>query len=139
MLSGREREAFALKVIDEVRRWHGVGREDRERGGGGRQDNARLILGELSQGAQSVRKGDVLGSRIFEERGHVYHHHVDLRIEGGESLPAEREFVNSIDTAKGTAGWFTGDVYIDSVAAAPPPSRVTAAPRRSRRSAPLDR
>lgn len=24
MLTGREREAFALKVIDEVRRWHGV-------------------------------------------------------------------------------------------------------------------
>ena len=33
---------------------------------------------------------------------------------------------SSIDTAKGPGGWFTGDVYIDSVAAAPPPSRVTA-------------
>ena len=33
---------------------------------------------------------------------------------------------SSIDTAKGPADWFTGDVYIDSVAAAPPPSRVTA-------------
>ena len=33
---------------------------------------------------------------------------------------------SSIDTAKGPADWFTGDVYIDAVAAAPPPSRVTA-------------
>lgn len=33
---------------------------------------------------------------------------------------------SSIDTAKGPGDWFTGDVYIDSVAAAPPPSRVTA-------------
>ena len=33
---------------------------------------------------------------------------------------------SSIDTAKGPADWFTGDVYIDSVAAAPPPSRLTA-------------
>ena len=33
---------------------------------------------------------------------------------------------SSIDTAKGPADWFTGHVYIDSVAAAPPPSRVTA-------------
>ncbi len=33
---------------------------------------------------------------------------------------------SSIDTAKGPARWFTGDVYIDVVAAAPPPSRVTA-------------
>jgi len=27
--------------------------------------------------------------RIFEERGHVYHHHVDLRIEGGEAEAIE--------------------------------------------------
>ena len=33
---------------------------------------------------------------------------------------------SSVDTAKGAADWFTGDVYIDAVAAAPPPSRVTA-------------
>jgi quercetin dioxygenase-like cupin family protein len=33
---------------------------------------------------------------------------------------------SSIDTVKGPADWFTGDVYIDAVAAAPPPSRVTA-------------
>lgn len=33
---------------------------------------------------------------------------------------------STIDTAKGPADWFTGDVYIDSVAAAPPPSRMTA-------------
>jgi quercetin dioxygenase-like cupin family protein len=33
---------------------------------------------------------------------------------------------SSIDTAKGPADWFTGDVYIDAVAAAPEPSRVTA-------------
>ena len=33
---------------------------------------------------------------------------------------------SSIDTAKGPADWFTGDVYIDSVAAAPSPSRMTA-------------
>ena len=33
---------------------------------------------------------------------------------------------SSSDTAKGPVDWFTGDVYIDSVAAAPPPSRVTA-------------
>ena len=33
---------------------------------------------------------------------------------------------SSIDAAKGPGDWFTGDVYIDSVAAAPPPSRVTA-------------
>ena len=33
---------------------------------------------------------------------------------------------SSIDTAKGPDDWFTGDVYIDSVAAAPPPSRLTA-------------
>ena len=33
---------------------------------------------------------------------------------------------SSVDTAKGPADWFTGDVYIDAVAAAPPPSRVTA-------------
>ncbi|MDX3057696.1 cupin domain-containing protein [Streptomyces sp. NE06-03E] len=33
---------------------------------------------------------------------------------------------SSIDTAKGPADWFTGDVYIDPVAAAPAPSRVTA-------------
>ncbi|MEU4390198.1 cupin domain-containing protein [Kribbella sp. NPDC023855] len=33
---------------------------------------------------------------------------------------------SSIDTVKGPADWFTGDVYIDAVAAAPPPSRVAA-------------
>jgi quercetin dioxygenase-like cupin family protein len=33
----------------------------------------------------------------------------------------------SIDTAKGPADWFTGDVYIDAVAAAPAPARVQAA------------
>ena len=33
---------------------------------------------------------------------------------------------SGIDTARGPADWFTGDVYIDAVAAAPPPSRVTA-------------
>ena len=33
---------------------------------------------------------------------------------------------SSVDTAKGAADWFTGDVYIDAVAAAPAPSRVTA-------------
>ena len=32
----------------------------------------------------------------------------------------------SIDTAKGPDDSFTGDVYIESVAAAPPPSRMTA-------------
>ena len=34
---------------------------------------------------------------------------------------------SSIATARGPADWFTGDVYIDAVAAAPAPSRVTAA------------
>lgn len=33
---------------------------------------------------------------------------------------------SSTDTLRGPADWFTGDVYIDAVAAAPPPSRVTA-------------
>ena len=33
---------------------------------------------------------------------------------------------SSIDTAKGPGDWFTGEVYIDSVAAAPLPCRVTA-------------
>jgi quercetin dioxygenase-like cupin family protein len=33
---------------------------------------------------------------------------------------------STIDTVKGPGDWFTGDVYIDAVAAAPPPSRVTA-------------
>ena len=33
---------------------------------------------------------------------------------------------SSIATVKGPADWFTGDVYIDAVAAAPAPSRVTA-------------
>jgi quercetin dioxygenase-like cupin family protein len=33
---------------------------------------------------------------------------------------------SSIDTAKGPADWFTGDVYIDAVAAAPAPARVQA-------------
>ena len=35
---------------------------------------------------------------------------------------------SSIDTVKGPADWFTGDVYIDPMAAAPAPSRVSAAP-----------
>jgi quercetin dioxygenase-like cupin family protein len=34
---------------------------------------------------------------------------------------------STIDTAKGPADWFTGDVYIDPVAAAPDPARVQAA------------
>lgn len=34
---------------------------------------------------------------------------------------------SSIDTAKGPTDWFTGDVYIDTVAAAPAPARVQAA------------
>jgi quercetin dioxygenase-like cupin family protein len=33
---------------------------------------------------------------------------------------------SSIDTAKGPADWFTGDVYLDAVAAAPAPSRIQA-------------
>ena len=33
---------------------------------------------------------------------------------------------SSIDTAKGPDSWFTGDVYIDAVAAAPAPARVQA-------------
>jgi quercetin dioxygenase-like cupin family protein len=33
---------------------------------------------------------------------------------------------SSTDTAKGPGDWFTGDVYIDAMAAAPPPSRVQA-------------
>src|SRR5438093_9291718 len=33
---------------------------------------------------------------------------------------------SSIETAKGPSDWFTGDVYIDAVAAAPPPARVQA-------------
>ena len=33
---------------------------------------------------------------------------------------------SSIDTAKGPDTWFTGDVYIDSVGAAPAPARVQA-------------
>ena len=33
---------------------------------------------------------------------------------------------SGIDTAKGPDTWFTGDVYIDSVAAAPAPARVQA-------------
>jgi quercetin dioxygenase-like cupin family protein len=33
---------------------------------------------------------------------------------------------SSIETAKGPAEWFTGDVYIDAVAAASPPGRVQA-------------
>jgi quercetin dioxygenase-like cupin family protein len=34
---------------------------------------------------------------------------------------------SSIDTAKGPAEWFTGDVYVDTVAAALPPGRTSAA------------
>jgi quercetin dioxygenase-like cupin family protein len=33
---------------------------------------------------------------------------------------------SSTDTIKGPADWFTGDVHIDAMAAAPPPSRLTA-------------
>ena len=33
---------------------------------------------------------------------------------------------SSLDTAIGSADWFTGKVYIDAVAAAPPPARVQA-------------
>jgi quercetin dioxygenase-like cupin family protein len=33
---------------------------------------------------------------------------------------------SSIDTRKGPTEWFTGDVYLDAVAAAPPPARVQA-------------
>jgi quercetin dioxygenase-like cupin family protein len=33
---------------------------------------------------------------------------------------------SSVDTAKGPEDWFTGDVYIDAVAAAPAPARVQA-------------
>jgi quercetin dioxygenase-like cupin family protein len=33
---------------------------------------------------------------------------------------------SSGDTIHGPSDWFTGDVYIDAVAAAPPPSRITA-------------
>ena len=33
---------------------------------------------------------------------------------------------SALDTAKGPADWFTGDVYIDAVAAAPAPGRVQA-------------
>jgi len=33
---------------------------------------------------------------------------------------------NGIDTARGPADWFSGDVYIDPVAAAPAPGRVQA-------------
>ena len=33
---------------------------------------------------------------------------------------------SSITTAKGPADWFTGDVYIDAVAGAPAPSRLSA-------------
>jgi quercetin dioxygenase-like cupin family protein len=33
---------------------------------------------------------------------------------------------STIDTVKGPADWFTGDVYIDAVAAAPAPARVQA-------------
>jgi len=33
---------------------------------------------------------------------------------------------SSINTAKGPADWFTGDVYIDAVAAASAPARVQA-------------
>ncbi|GAB7192092.1 cupin domain-containing protein [Kineococcus sp. NUM-3379] len=33
---------------------------------------------------------------------------------------------SSLDTVRGPAAWFTGDVWIDAVAAAPPPSRLSA-------------
>ena len=33
---------------------------------------------------------------------------------------------SSVNTVEGPADWFTGDVYIDAVAAAPAPSRVSA-------------
>jgi hypothetical protein len=38
---------------------------------------------------------------------------------------------STLDTAKGPNDWFTGEVYIDAVAAAPQPSRVRAAGARS--------
>lgn len=34
---------------------------------------------------------------------------------------------SSVETARGPAEWFTGDVYIDTVAAPPPPARAAAA------------
>ena len=34
---------------------------------------------------------------------------------------------SSLDTAPGPSDWFTGDVYIDAIAAPNPPSRVSAA------------
>jgi quercetin dioxygenase-like cupin family protein len=34
---------------------------------------------------------------------------------------------NTLDTAKGPADWFTGDVYIDTIASPSPPSRTAAA------------
>lgn len=34
---------------------------------------------------------------------------------------------SSIDTIQGPADWFTGNVYIDTIAAPPPPSRLAAA------------
>jgi hypothetical protein len=34
---------------------------------------------------------------------------------------------SSIETMKGPADWFTGDVYIDTIAAPSPPARVAAA------------
>jgi quercetin dioxygenase-like cupin family protein len=37
------------------------------------------------------------------------------------------QITRSSDTAKGQSDWFTGDVYIDAVAAAPSPARVQAA------------
>jgi quercetin dioxygenase-like cupin family protein len=50
------------------------------------------------------------------ERGHVI-------AQGGAPMEITR---SSIDTAKGPGTWFTGDVYIDAVAAAPAPARVQA-------------
>jgi quercetin dioxygenase-like cupin family protein len=36
------------------------------------------------------------------------------------------EITRSVDTVKGPDAWFTGDVYLDAVAAAPAPGRVQA-------------
>src|SRR4051794_41325516 len=53
------------------------------------------------------------------------------RIANREAVPARTGAPmditrSSIDTAKGPEEWFTGDVYIDAVAAAPAPARAQA-------------
>jgi hypothetical protein len=40
---------------------------------------------------------------------------------------------NASETAKGPAGWFTGDLYIDAVATPAPPARAAAADDPARR------